>query len=278
MDAQFPLHSPEGRLKFRAYPPPYQGGYYTPWLWVDGRQRGSTYSNWATYVSQRLPVPADVQINISGTYNPANRQGEAVIEMVSSSSSPISASAFVVVTEDSIYYAGPNGDPWHNHVCRDYVPDHNGTPVSIPAGGVDTLVMPFALDPSWNENRCNVVVYLQGPVQTDSTRPTYNGATVEVMSLVGLAEPRVPAYQRVVLSCQPNPCRGRAVFNVASPAGTRYRLSVFAADGSLAWERSGISSAETDLVWDTGRMPKGVYSCRLTTAAGTATAKLVLVE
>lgn len=263
----------------RAYPPPQSGGYYTPWLWVDGRQRGSTYSNWATYVNQRLPVAADVQVNVTGTYEQATRSGSVNIEAVNSSMLPIDAVAHVVITEDSIYYNGPNGDPWHNHVCRDYVPDQNGTPVSIPGNGRDTLVVPFALAPGWNENRCNVVVYIQNPTtQPDSTKPVYNAGRAKVMSLVGINEPATRPSVRPALDCRPNPCRDRAEFRLCAPAGSHYRLTVYASDGSMAYETTGTASGEARLTWDAGRMPRGVYSCRLVTPAGSARGKLVLVN
>ena len=70
----------------------------------------------------------------------------------------------------------------------------NGTAVLIPALGQDTLTQGFTLDPSWNDQRCNVVVYLQDPnVQPDSSRPVYQGGIAPVMQLSGVAEKRLAA-------------------------------------------------------------------------------------
>jgi len=279
INSGYPLYNAEGRSKWRAYPPPYNGGYATPWAWVDGKSRSYQYSQWATYVYQQLTVPSDVQLAIGGTYDPGSRAGTAVIEMLNSSASAISATAQVVITEDSIYYAGPNGDPWHNHVCRDYVPDYNGTLVTIPASGADTLTIPYALDPGWNQDRCNVVVYVhKTDVQPDSSRPVYNGAIVKVMTMTGTAEPPARREPRMTVSCRPNPFRTRTVFSVSAAANTPYRLSVYSADGGLVRESVGTLPDRGELEWNAAGLPRGVYAYRLTTGAGTAQGKLVLLD
>ncbi len=229
-------------------------------------------------MSQRLPVAADIQVNIAGAYNPGNRQGEAVIEMLNSSGAQVDASAFVVITEDSINYTGPNGDPWHNHVCRDYVPDQNGTPVSVPAGGADTLSMPFALDPAWNENRCNVLVYLQGALQPDSTRPTYNAGITPVLSLVGVSEPGPAPRRPANLTAAPNPGRGACRFSFDLAAGTRYRFELYAPDGRLLDGRTGTAGAGTTRLDWPGIPGPGVYLARVSGGGRTAEIKLVRAD
>jgi hypothetical protein len=154
-------------------------------------------------------VPADVGVNLSGSYDPGLHSGAIHMEFANSASSPLTARALVALTEDSIYYPATNGDVWHNHVLRDYVPDQNGTMVTIPALGQDTLTMSFVLDTSWDAARCNVVVYLQNPtLQPDSSKPVLQGGIVPVMQLSAVRDERRVGTAAQELTVFPNPCHG----------------------------------------------------------------------
>ncbi|MBM3314958.1 Omp28-related outer membrane protein [candidate division WOR-3 bacterium] len=262
------------------YPPPYNGGYYTPWLWVDGRHRGSTYSQWAGYVAPRVTTPTPVNIGIFGAYEPGSRTGTVQAVIQNDSSAAITARVSVVITEDSCNYTGPNGDAWHNHVCRDYIPDQNGTVVTIPAGAADTVEQPFALDPGWNEARCRLVVYAQSTtmVPADSSYPAFQGASENVMAMVGIEEAGRRMPELFELRAAPNPCRSRTGISFSAAAGTPYWLGIYTADGSRVRGLRGIASGATSLACDLGGVPKGVYLCRLSTPAGAAVARLVRVD
>ena len=259
-------------------------GYYTPWLWVDGHERGYDYGAWGNYVAQALTLPADVQVNLSGSYDPGTRSGQVQAELVSSSAGAINANVYVVVTEDSCYYVGPNGDPWHNHVCRDFIPDQNGTPLTLPALGRETLVTDFTLDLAWNETRCNIVVFYQDPVvQPDSTKPVYNGAQSSVGLFTSVAEPG-RTFQAARLAVVPSLVSRAAEFQLRAAPGLRYRLAVYRPDGSRVRELVGTGQPDmTRIVWNRndglGRsVPPGVYAYHLTCGRERFSGKLVVTE
>ncbi len=56
------------------------------------------------------------------------------VEYYNSGVDTVRAAVQFAIAEDSCYYVGPNGDPWHNGVCRDYVPNQNGTPLTLAPG------------------------------------------------------------------------------------------------------------------------------------------------
>ena len=177
---------------------------------MDGRQRGWEYQYWGGFITSELAQPASVGINLVGSYDQGSRTGRIQAEFINSYGSSISATALVAITEDSIYYVGTNGDYWHNHVGRDYIPDQNGTDVTIPALGRDTLTQSFTLDTSWNEARCNVVVYLQTPtVQPDSSKPVYQGAIAPVLQLSEISEHIEQPASRITLGAT---VAGRTLF------------------------------------------------------------------
>jgi hypothetical protein len=279
--SSYPLYNAEGRAKWYMYPPPYSGSYATPWIWIDGRQRGYVYSQWASYVSQRIAVPSDVMINLTGTYNSGLNTGEIMIELYNGSGARIDGAAQVVIVEDSCYYLGPNGDPWHNHVCRDYIPTQNGTSVSLQPGLYDTLIQPFTINAAWNESKCKIVVYLQNmTLQTDSSMPVYQGAETKVTALTGIEENSSFVIQPVKVSVNPNPCREKVRFNFADISGENYRLSIYRIDGSLVRELVGSNS---DLDWNLTdnqgkKLQPGVYGYRLLTPNRSVSGKIIISE
>lgn len=259
------------------YPPPYNGSYATPWLWVDGRQRGYQYTLWPGYVSQRVTVPTPVSIVITGTYDQGTRTGTVQTVLQNDSAAAITARVSVVITEDSCYYLGPNGDPWHNHVCRDYIPDQNGTVLTIPAGGADTVELPFALQSGWRDEKCKLVVYAQSTtmVPSDSSYPAFQGASAEVLSLVGVREQQTGG-SRVELRVSPNPCAGTGWFRFTGGVHSAYRLSLFSGDGRLVRRFSGTSSGITGLT--VSKLEPGVYLYRFELPGLVSSGRLTVVR
>lgn len=274
--SSYPLYCAEARARWYTYPPPYwyNGGWYyaTPWAWIDGKNRGYQASSWESWTQQQLAAPAAVGVVLTGEYTPGGGSGNLNIEMVNPTDSAVSANLYVVVTEDSLYYAAPNGDVWHNHVCRDYVTGTSGAPVTVPAMGADTLVQPFTIEGSWVERNCHLVAFLQNPtVQADSSRPVYQGATVPLLSLVGVAEVPAPRIARKLEIANPHrlgylrlpSALGTGTVEVCNLAGRTVReVQLSGRDQTLSLE--GLS--------------EGVYLVRLTGQDKTETRKLVFVR
>ena len=118
VDRSYPLYSDLGENKMDQYPPPANGGYYEPWLWVDGHSAYDNYAFWESYVATELAQSSDIGITLTGTYNNLARTGNVEATLVNVSGDAITANVYFVITEDTINYAAPNGDNLHNHVCR----------------------------------------------------------------------------------------------------------------------------------------------------------------
>jgi hypothetical protein len=285
--SSYPQYNAEAYAKWHQYPPPYSGSYATPWAWIDGKSRGYIYSQWAGYVNTELTVATDIKLQMTGTYNPGTRQGTLNAVLFNSGLTTLNAALQVAITEDSINYRGPNGDPWHNHVCRDYVPNQNGTAITLPAGIYDTVTVNYSVNASWVERFVKVVAYVQSTAtQADSSRPVYQGGAAPILSFTGVEEPRVPAsfYDNVTVSAGPNPCRANAQFSFTGKPGEGYHLSIFAPDGRLVREFSGaIGSGRNTFNWDRTdanglKVGRGVYGYRLVSTGCSATGKVVLTD
>lgn len=261
------------------YPPPYSGSYATPWLWVDGRQRGYNYNLWASYVAAQISAPTPVQITLLGEYDQLTRNGTIKALIQNDSTDEIAARVSVVITEDSIYYIAPNGDQWHNHVCRDYIPNQYGTVLTIPAGGMDSVTQPFTIASNWNEERCKIVVYAQSTTMlpADSSYPAFQGAEVRVLDLVGVEEAGALRVENPSLLVTPNPSKGKAHFQFNTTDRVPYELDVFATDGRLVERFSGVVGGVMHLK-TTRSLAGGVYLYRLTVQNKSYHGKLVVLE
>jgi len=277
--ASYPLYSADSRAKWRLYPPPYNGGYATPWLWIDGRNRSYTYSAWENYIYDQMLVPSDVSLTHVGTsYDPVLRNGQVRVECYNAGAIPIVAAALqVVITEDSINYAGPNGDPWHNHVCRDYVPNQNGTTLTLGPGATDTVTVPYSLDSSWVEKNVKLVVYLQNmTVQPDSSLPCYQGLTGNVLDFVpGVEESELLAARDLRVSVSPNPCRTGCEFALSGAAAHGARITVYTPDGRLVSSLEAVGNRAT---WNRAGIARGIYIYRVNAGTATTQGKLVVTD
>ena len=268
------------------YPPPDNGGYATPWLWLDGRSRGWEHQYWRGFIEERLAQPADVGIVLDGSFDPGSRTGIARAVFQNSSGQAITANARMALTEDSVYYVGTNGDYWHNHVCRDYLPDESGIEVFLAPGGSDTVEQPFALEDTWDAAKCNIVAYLQGTVlQPDSSLPVLQGGIAPILELSAAAESK-PGGRLAANDLRVEPSISRSDVRLCwqlNAAGAA-RVEVLDRAGRIVQTLSTgqFAAGNHNATWDgrdeVGRLvTAGVYFCRLTTADGSEMQKAVVL-
>jgi hypothetical protein len=219
-----------------------------------------------------MRVSSDVSLtHIGTTYNPATRDGQVKVECHNAGVDSINAAVQIVITEDSINYTGPNGDPWHNHVCRDYVPTIAGTPVTLPAGGYDTVIVPYSVDASWAEERVNLVVYLQNM----TSKSCYEGSVGNLLDLTGVEESKLLAARDLRVQVSPNPCRTGCEFNLSGAAAHGARVTVYASDGRLV---SSLRASADRASWSRAGVPRGIYLYRVNAGTATAEGKLVVAD
>ena len=232
------------------YPPPYNGGYATPWLWYDGDPDGGyVYTQWEAKIVARMAQPAPVTITMWGHYVAADDTGRIYAQFRNDSSATISGHAYFVLTEDSLYRATSNGDLWHNHVPRDYIPNHLGVAVSVPAGDSVILDQPLSFDPSWQRHMCEIVTWIQDDnLQPDSTKEVWQGGILKVTDLADIEE---EISDEVVLSdvtVMPNPCVSSTAFTFKISAGSAYTITVYDVTGRVVRTIHGNATTGSETV------------------------------
>jgi len=226
--------------------------YFEPWLWYDGDQHGGfDFYMWESMITTRMNEPAPVTIRFWGDYTPTDGSGTVYVQFRNDSSATISGNALIVITEDSLYYNAPNGRDWHCHVPRDYLPDHIGTSISIPAGDSAVVSQAFTIDAAWNENMCKILAWVQdGVMQTDSTYEIWQGSMVNVTELAVEEQHEKTAPQNKV-NVHPNPCTNYLNFTFGLPFGTGYSITLYDISGRSVRQFNGHIQDETEMVvWD----------------------------
>jgi hypothetical protein len=254
----YPLYSAMGLAKIEQYPPPDDGSYGTPWCWVDGHNDGYTPADWSATVDQEVSETSRIGISLSGTYHPGTRTGTVQAVFLNDSSASVAASAYFVVTLDSVMYKGGNGQMLHSHVARNYIPSQTGASITIPAGGADTLSEDFAVQDTWSTEKCNIVVFLQdSTVQPDSSKITLQAAIAPVLKWAnGVAEQEPAPARKPSLAVGPNPCPGLLCIQLDA-SGPAARIDISDATGRLV--RSLSLSGQARSMVDLRAAAEGVY-------------------
>jgi hypothetical protein len=276
--SSYPLYNAEGLNKFFMYPSE-GGSYYFGTLFADGVSQYRNYPSWEAYVTNRMLVPSDVSLaHVGSVYDPGTRNGQVQVECHNAGSDEITAALQFAITEDSLYYVGPNGDSWHNGVCRDYVPNQAGTPVTLAAGAYDTVTVPYSLQPAWVEERVKLVVYLQSTTLQGDTLATYQGLSSAVLEFTGVEESKLLAARDLRVQVSPNPASRLAPVHFTLDHSTAGPLSVSLFDASGRRVQSAICNLQSAIALDLRSMPVGIYLYRVNAGAATAEGKLVVTD
>jgi hypothetical protein len=230
----YPLFLQEAIDRWHSYPPPCYGYYVIPWLWFDGNQHGGgNPAYWDDSIISRLNKPAPVTITAWGYYSPGSGNGTIFADLRNDSTSAITASVLFVITEDSIHYAAPNGDSIHNHVVRDFLPDHIGTIISIQPSDSASVNQAFTIPPGWDPDNCVINTMFQDTVLLpDSTKNIFQCAGTRISNL-SVAENGSDMKEQNLISVKPNPSSKLAEFTVNSTTGGPFSLRIYNAAGRL---------------------------------------------
>lgn len=216
-----------------------------------------------------------------GTYNSSTGNGMIYARYRNDTTAAITARSLFVLTEDSIYYAGTNGDCWHNHVARDYIPDQNGQTITIPAGDSITVNRSFMVQNEWNANRCQILTWLQNDdLLPDSTKLIYQGAIKRISDLVDVEESSIFSLQTLGIQVYPNPAHRLVSFNLNLPAASYYSIRVFDPTGRQVVSLSGITKTNHEtLTWNLDKkMNNGVYFLKFRSKTDDYLGKIIIAD
>jgi len=258
-------------------------GYYTPYLWFDGDKGTTGYNSWNDSIQNRMLLDAPVTITMWGDWIPAQSTGTIYAQFRNDTTVAINGLAYFVVTEDSIFQPTPNGDQWHNHVARDYLPTQTGESISIPSGDSIILSRSFALGTAWNQDMIEFVAWIQNPTMNpaDSAKEIWQGGMLNIADL-GIDEYGNSNIAGMNITPTPNPCVNSTRFSFTLPTGERYQINFYDITGRRVRILNGIASGNEQTVeWNLrndndARVSAGVYLYRLESNNINVTGKVIV--
>jgi hypothetical protein len=275
----YPQYLAEAAQRYYSYPPYYwyNGGWAraTPYLFIDGAKGAVVdscflYNKWRAKINARLSKASPFTCRTWGNYSLTEGSGTIYARFRNDSTASVTGRIRFVVTEDSIYYAGPNADLWHNHVARDFLPDTSGTAFTLAPGDSVTTSRAFTIDAAWNQNRCKIIVWAQTPtLSADSNRVVWQSGIQNVMDMYIDVEEQDQISLRPSIIATPNPCAGRIELRFALYRNAAYAIGIYDALGRKVNSFQGIARGVSESVfWNADRVDgtkvnPGIYFYRL---------------
>jgi hypothetical protein len=160
----------EGRERLFWYPPWYNGYYYTPTFWCDGRDSASyslSASAWRDtlfgMVHDRNRISSPLEMSLWVEYGAHGDSGTAHLEIAAVA--PITYDSLALrlaVVEDGLL----QGTRIYDQVLRDYLgprsPNgHLGYAITLAQGDTILWDEDFIMDAAWNENKCRIMAFVQ---------------------------------------------------------------------------------------------------------------------
>jgi hypothetical protein len=220
-----------------------------------------------------------------GYYNPVRDSGygRLYVKIHNDSSGTMRGRIRFVLTEDSIYYSGPNGDVWHNHVARDYLPDTSGTLATLAASDSIITYRDFYIKSAWVASQCKIVVWFQkDSLYADSSKRVYQAGVQKVTALPVGIEEGTKTEQIPGILLAPNPCVNNTRISFQVPVGSEYRIRIFDITGRQVRLLSGASRSDIETVnWNCRddqdkAVVSGVYLYRFENSVLNTTGKIVV--
>ena len=140
-------------------------GYPTAWFdgsyneVVGGNHTSSMYSSYLPIVNARMGIQTDFTLEIYGDNTDDNYDITVRVNKVGDYSGG-NLKVRLAVTESGIQYSWQDQSEL-NFVCRDMVPDQNGTSVDFSSGDTQDVEVSFTFDNSWDAEECEVIAFLQ---------------------------------------------------------------------------------------------------------------------
>lgn len=269
----------------------YGTGTYAPAMMIDrsmayaeGNPGPVHYVGSAVMMHQTLTRATTVADNIvmgftDIQYDPQSRQLQLTVEGYFIAAQSIEAPRLTIyLAEDSLisYQSSASDNYRHDHVVRACFTDAWGDAdaiTSTTAGATFSKTVTYTLPADWRADKC----YLVACVNNYGASATYGRAvlnsaksgyvTTDRGSELGIGE----SLPKPEVSIYPNPAADRAYIN----AGTTIRSArVLTADGRTVLALPSVNADMLEL--DVQSLPSGLYIVHLTTARGTAAAKLMV--
>lgn len=258
------------------------GADYAPHMWMDAVvDASSDGAGYADHFEARKSYHSP--LTIVQAWNDAAQELSVTVTVDEPLPPEADLRLRVAITEDDVFYAGTNGESYHDQAFRYMYPTTDGLQVP-PAPGTYHYVVPCILDLiEWDYTKLRATVY----VQDNDSWKVHNTTTGFLSALtydVAVSDGALPA--RLTASpVRPNPFNPSTSVAFSLPAAQKVRVTVHDLEGKLVatlLDEQRAAGPHT-LIWDgrdgAGRnSASGTYVFRIEAGGETVTRRAMLVK
>ena len=249
------------------------------------------YNTWSDSLKAKEAIQSPLTTSISGLYNRTSRLGRINVQIVNTTSSPI--------TRTYIRYALTENSGSYKEALRKFY--SNGTDTLRMQGGDTITIGPnatlnrgvnFGIRSNYNADSCRMVVFIQRDTVVtgaDTTKPVVQGGKVWIRTLPQTGVETAPIERPMdfvsLSAAEPTPFKSSTRISYGLPSEGPVSLGVYNLLGARVNTLvSGTRPAGShSVVWDGrdnrgARVPGGVYFFELKTPYKTLTTRTVVVR
>jgi len=247
----------------------------TPQGWFDGTHQGST-SGWASSLDNLVTTQSPLKIILSGSRNPNQFYINSELTRTGSIADNDLVIHFLVV--EDLFFDGRNSISNHKHVMRKMLPTPEGQSFSINLNETINLLQTIDLDPIWDADSLNIVVF----VQSVTSKTVYQSETISYadLNVTGIDDESSIPFNFSLEQNYPNP------FNPKTKIG--FRIADFRFVSLKVYDLLGREVATPvdeyrpagsyEVEFDASRLSSGVYLYKLSAGDFSDVKKLMLLK
>ena len=259
----------------------YFGNNYTPHLFIDGIvDGGSSYGQWENLYLQRWDVQSPMEIVVTGNYDDQKRETDLNIAVTATDDiSSSNLRLFCVLIENYINFHAPNGISVHNQTMRDMVPNATGEVFTISNGETVEFTRQVALDQEFDENNCQIVVFVEDYSTKEIFQTTRVEATISSTGVNDFPQGDIPKTT-ILAQNYPNPFNAQTNIAFYLKSKSDVNLSVFNLVGQKVAELANdqFDAGAHSVNWDASQVSSGIYFYRLVANGEIKTRRMVLAK
>ncbi len=247
----------------------------TPQGWFDGNHQSST-SGWAASLNNLVATQSPLKIILSGTRN--STQFNLNSQLTRTGDIPDNDLVIHFVVVEDVYFDGRNTVSNHKHVMRKMLPTPDGQSFSINLNETKDIPQTIPLDPLWDADSLNVVVF----VQSAGSKTVYQSETIsyDELNITELNHTESVPAEFILEQNYPNP------FNPSTTI--KYQLSVAGLVSIKVYDMLGNEVAtlvnkekpagEYEVEFDASNLTSGIYFYQLNATTYIETKKMILLK
>ena len=247
----------------------------TPQGWFDGDYQGSS-SGWTASLDNLVGTQSPLKIILNGTRNTTQFNINAQLTRTGNIADNDLVIHFIVV--EDLYYDGRNSVSNHKHVMRKMLPTPGGQSFSINLNETKDIPQTITLDPLWDADSLNVVVF----VQSAASKTIYQSETINYsdLTVTSLSDDDELPTEFVLEQNYPNPFNPSTKISFTIPSSGFTSLKIYNVLGNEVTTllNGALQAGKHNINFNATNLSSGTYFYKLSSGNFVETKKMMFLK